>query len=243
MRPQWISGHKPMKKLSLFLILACFCVPLCALTLPEKPEARVNDYAGFLSVSMKKILENMLEEHEKETSNQIAVATFPSLDGNSLEDVSWRLASQWKLGQKDKNNGVLLIVFREERQLRIEVGYGLEASLTDARCRMIIENDIKPFFKSGNYEKGFYSGLEAIIAVIKNEYKARPKPSSDTSLLPFIFFFVLFLFFILAPKSQTSYRGSGWTRSSHSSSSPVRFRSSFSGGGGRFGGGGASGSW
>lgn len=236
-----------MKKLSFFLILNCLCLPLFALTLPEKPQGRVNDYAGFMSEPMRVSLENLLEKHENETSNQIAIATFPSLEGNSLEEVSYRLASRWKLGQKDKNNGVLLIVFRAERKLRIEVGYGLEASLTDAQCRMIIENEITPYFKSGNYDKGFYSGINAIIAVIKHEYQGSPRPGEKGSSLPILIFVLFFLIFMFLPKNHTTYRNNGWSNSGRSYSPPSfssgSFRSPFSGGGGRFGGGGASGSW
>lgn len=237
-----------------FLIFSVFCLTLSsfALTLPDKPQGRVNDYAGLITSSMEEVLETLLEEHEKDTSNQIAIATFLSLDGNSIEDLSYRLATQWKLGQKDKNNGVLLIVSRDDRKLRIEVGYGLEASLTDAKCRMIIENEIKPFFKSGNYDDGFNAGIHAIIAVIKKEYQPSSNTSSSSSLFPFLFFFLLFLIFSLfGSKNQTSYQRNGWSNSSRSSrwgssSGSSGWRSSgssFSGGGGRFGGGGASGGW
>lgn len=239
-----------MKKFFQLLILTCLAVPIYALNLPKNPQGRVNDYAGMITSSMEEVLETLMEEHEKDTSNQIVLATFPSLEGNSIEDVSYRLAAQWKLGQKDKNNGVLLIVFRNERKLRIEVGYGLEASLTDAKCRMIIENEIKPFFKSGNYDEGFNSGVHAIIDVIRNEYHPSSAASSNSSILPVIIFIFFFIFLALfGSQKQTSYQSNGWNSSSRSSgwrSSSSDWRSSgssFSGGGGRFGGGGASGSW
>ncbi len=247
-----------MNKFFQLLILACLAVPLYALDLPKAPQGRVNDHAGMITSSMEEVLENLLEDHEQDTSNQIVVATFPSLEGNSIEDVSYRLATQWKLGQKDKNNGVLLIVFRNERKLRIEVGYGLEASLTDAKCRMIIENEIKPFFKSGNYDEGINSGVHAIIAVIRNEYQPSSAASPNSSMFPVIIFILFFILLALfGSQKQTCYESSGWSNSSRSSgwgssssgwgSSSSgwssRSGSSFSGGGGRFGGGGASGSW
>src|SRR3989338_3221997 len=125
----------------LLFILAFSTASAWALEVPAKPEGYVNDYAQLLSENSRSDLERTLAEFERATSNQIVVAIFPSLRGNSLEDFSIRLAEQWKIGTAKKDNGILLLVFRDDRQVRIEVGYGLEGALPDATADHLIRNE------------------------------------------------------------------------------------------------------
>jgi uncharacterized protein len=196
---------------------------------------------------------------ERETSNQIAVLLIPSLEGDSLEDYSIRLAEKWKIGQAGRNNGVILLAVKNDRKLRIEVGYGLEGALPDALAGTIIRNEIAPRFKEGRFYQGIDAGVNSIIAATKGEYKARPKKKSSPIefWLPFLIPVAFIVFFILAAsQARRRHYHSGSSRGWNSGrgffgGGPFLGGSggwssggdSFSGGGGDFGGGGASGDW
>ncbi len=169
-----------------------------ALDIPRRPEGYVSDYAGILSDSARARLEQELRDFEEKTSNQVLVATFPSLQGEALENYSIRLAEAWKPGQKGKDNGAILLVFKEDRKIRIEVGYGLEGVLTDARCKLIVENEIAPRFRAGDYEGGIERGVTAILSAIRGEYQSSPVSSQKgwSSFRPTLFasFFISQLF-------------------------------------------------
>lgn len=169
-----------------------------ALEPPPKPESYVNDYAGMLSAGAKAEIERELVEFEKATSNQILVATFASLEGDSLEDFSIRLAERWKIGQKDKDNGVILLVFRDDRAVRIEVGYGLEGALPDVLCDAIIRNEIVPAFREGSYGTGIHRAVRAIEQATKGEYSADQNERGEPGM---IVGFLLGAFFIFPPLS------------------------------------------
>ena len=154
------------------LIFLLLCVPGFALEVPERPDGRVTDKTGTLSGGEIAALEQKLATFERETTNQIAVLLIPSLAGDSLEDYSIRLAEKWKIGQKGKNNGAILLVVKNDRKLRIEVGYGLEGALPDALAGSIIRNEIAPRFKEGQFYGGIDAGVTAIMAATKGEYKA-----------------------------------------------------------------------
>ena len=186
-----------MKKTILIYFLFLLAILNCsALTIPNEPGGYINDYAKMLSLQTTNQIVAELINYEKETSNQIVIVTFKSLDGESLEDFSIKLAQKWKIGTKEKDNGVILLVFKDDRKVRIEVGYGLEGVLTDAICSQIIRNEIVPNFKAGNYDLGVEKAIGAIIEVTKGEYKAERSnlTSADSqNLLPL----VVFLFFII----------------------------------------------
>ena len=162
-----------------------------------KLTGRVVDNAGILTSNQKETLTNILNTQEKETSNQIVILTLKSLDGNEIEDYGYQIGRYWKIGQKDKDNGVLLIVSMKEKKIRIEVGYGLEGSLTDARSHEIIEYKIKPYFKKDDYYKGILEGTNAIISSIKGEYKQETHTSSSGNIFPL--FILYFMIIFLAP--------------------------------------------
>lgn len=161
---------------------------------------RVVDEANILTSAQKQQLTDQLEALEKQTSDQVVVVTLKSLQGNTIEVFGYRLGRHWKIGQKDKNNGVLLIVAPKEHKVRIEVGYGLEGTLTDGLSKMIIDNDIVPSFKRGNMQEGIIKGTRSILDVLKGQY-VPPKKSTvshaNNNAVPFgvglaVFFGLLF---------------------------------------------------
>lgn len=156
---------------------------------------RVVDLAGILSRETIDTIEAKLAAHEQATSNQVAVLIIPSLQGETIEEYSIRVAETWKLGQKEKDNGVLLLVAVEDRKLRIEVGDGLEGTLTDALCSRIIRHEIVPHFKNGDFDRGIQAGVDAILGVIEGTYSAsedEEKPDPGAALVGgFMFLFVV----------------------------------------------------
>lgn len=245
--------------------LACFLVvvfyaaqayaeapPLPALT------GRVVDEAEILSGSVEASLVSKLEAHEKAASNQIVVVTLRSLQDRPIEEWGLRLGREWGIGQKGKNNGIVFVIAPNDRELRIEVGYGLEGSLPDATANDIIQSDVIPHFRQGDMEGGVTAGVDAILAVLGGTYTP-PEHFADTgsasplvdTLVPFGFFAVAVTIGILMSlrrrwdKKRNRYvwyiaRGTGASSGSFSSG---RSSGGFSGGGGSFGGGGASGRW
>ena len=152
---------------------------LLALEVPPL-KGRVNDYAGILSSSTTQQLEGILGDLEKTDSTQIVVLTIASLEGDVLEEFSIKVADQWKIGRQNFDNGAILLVALKERKIRIEVGYGLEGSLTDLMAGRIIREVIVPQFKAGNFDQGVINGVQAMIGVVKGEYKAPAKaPRSE----------------------------------------------------------------
>ncbi|CAN5398822.1 hypothetical protein BH10BAC5_BH10BAC5_11710 [soil metagenome] len=217
------------------------------------------DETGTLSTAQLQELNDKLYNFDLQTSNQIIVYIISTLDNESLEDVSVRLAEKNKIGKKDRNNGVLMLVVKDDRKIRLEVGYGLEGALTDALSSQIIRKEITPSFKEGNYFEGINNGINSIISVTKNEYKADPKQKGTNSIpsiliIIFVFGFIFLSIVIGIIRRVTGvgkrfYTGSsgfgGFWGSGGSGGSGWGGGDSggFSGGGGSFGGGGASGSW
>lgn len=251
--------------LALALVFSSFTLSLAgAITVPPM-NGPVNDRAGVLSASEKENLFTYLEAVNAQTGVQIALLTIPSLDGADIESYSLAVVENWKLGQADKDNGVLLVVAVEDRELRIEVGYGLEGELTDAKSGLIIRNVIIPRFRENDYGRGISEGLRTIggvvtgdVQIVENLRETETRSSRSSSNFSGILFFLFFLFFVLGGSRKRGRKG-GWIapfilgsmmssgRSSGSSSSIFKSGGfgggGFSGGGGGFGGGGASGKW
>src|SRR5262245_15370412 len=253
--------------LGLFLFLVAS--PAYALTFPALT-GRVVDDAGILDPATKTALERKLADFESKTTGQLVVVTLKSLQGTSIEDYGYQLGRQWQIGQKDKNTGALLIVAPNERKVRIEVGYGLEGTLTDAVSRLIIENSIIPRFRANDFADGINRGVDDIIqaaSVDSEEWKERAKQRPDNQpglvdVLALVLFLFIFFMIVRRVARQGRQYGPGATPrpgrggpifipipgtwgSSDSpwSGSSGGFSGGFSGGGGSFGGGGASGSW
>jgi uncharacterized protein len=232
----------------------------------------VNDYAGLLSPAERERLEAKLAEREQATGVQMVIALFASLEGESLEDYSIRLAQRWRIGQKGLDNGLILIVFRDERKVRVEVGYGLEPTITDLVAAQIIREQIAPRFR----EKRYAAGLEAAVAAVferietkasprraRPEGPARPeKPGMPTlGLLGFVAILGVIAVILLSEalssrrflqRNGLTTRGGRWVPpvivpptwgGGWGGGSRGGGGGGFSGGGGSFGGGGASGDW
>lgn len=176
------------RKQTVIFVLACvlslasvFTSLSFALDVPPLT-GRVVDLAQVLPAEVAASLVRELEAHEAKTSNQVAVLTLPSLEDEPLETFSHRVAATWKLGQKGTENGVLLLIALRERKVRIEVGYGLEGTLTDLRSAHIIRQEIVPRFRSGDLPGGIAAGVQAILSTIEGTYKAEEVlPGRDRS--------------------------------------------------------------
>lgn len=222
--------------------------------IPELWGHRVHDEANALSPETLDLLEKKLAHYEDSTSNQLAILIIPSLEGEPIESYSLRVADHWKLGQKDKDNGVLIVVAVNDSKMRIEVGLGLEGVLPDAICSRIIRNEIAPAFRRNDFDAGISAGVQAIMQSIGGEYSAE-EDGMTTNEWYLLWGAVVFFLSILIYSFYQEFRRPAGTRvgtdtdsssdsfSSSSSSSSSSDSHHFSGGGGSFGGGGASGSW
>ncbi len=190
-----------MKKIIIFLCFVLFAFG--SLTFP-KLSGRVVDEAGILSKKTKIRLERLLKSAENNSTNQIVIVTLKSLQGSDIAEYGYQLGRYWGIGEKKLNNGVLLIVAPNERKVRIEVGYGLEGKLTDAMSSVIINSDILPFFKKGDYDGGVINGTKAILSVLKGTYKKNSKKLKKDNFAPLIFF--VFIFFTVFVQSIFSNR-------------------------------------
>jgi len=186
--------HKLFCGLLLWGLLCCFVSPLAALEIPQLT-GRVNDTAAMLSPQTATDLSAFLEQFEKTDSTQIVVLTIPSLEGEVLEEFSLRVVEAWKIGQKGLDNGALLLVVRDDRKLRIEVGYGLEGRLTDLVSGRIISREIVPRFRKGRFDDGISAGVMAMVKAVRGEYVASDAKGSrgqgnDPAGLIFLMIFV-----------------------------------------------------
>jgi uncharacterized protein len=166
-----------MKKAKIPLVLIMLLVSVLAARSAEIPylSGRVNDYAQILSDDVRKSLGEELRAHEERTTNQVVILTIPSLEGDNIEDFSNRVFNEWKLGQKDKDNGILIVVVPDEKRMRIEVGYGLESTIPDLLASRIISNVMAPRFRAGDFDGGISDGAGAVIAALEG----REVPGSD----------------------------------------------------------------
>lgn len=186
-----------MKKIIIFLLFIFSFLNADISQYFPKLDSRVIDEAKILSPNVKKDIDLILKEEEEKSSNQIVVVILNSLHGYTIEEYSYQLGRYWQIGQKDKNNGVLLVISMDERKIRIEVGYGLEGALTDKIAHEIINYTIKPNFKANQYELGILKAINEIMASIKGEYVAKPKSNEFNDVInafiPLGFFALIFL--------------------------------------------------
>ncbi len=232
------------------LLILLLASPLWAA--PEFPEltGRVVDNANLMTAAQRQSLSQALASAEQNTSNQVVVVTLADLQGYEIADYGYQLGRHWGIGSKESDNGVLLIVAPNDRKVRIEVGYGLEGVLTDALSSVIIQQEILPAFRQGQFYGGIQAGVTAIQAAIKGEYQGerqpRDKPSGLKALLILIGMVVVtFLLSFGGGGGRGGRRGGMFM--------PVLLGGlgggggcgggGFGGGGGGFGGGGASGGW
>jgi len=184
--------------LTLGLLVAGGPSPAIALKVPQY-QGYITDLAEMISPPERQKLEQMLLAFEQSDSTQIAVLTIPSLEGDALEDFSIRTVEAWKIGQKGKDNGVLLLVSKGDRKVRIEVGRGLEGVLTDLLAGRIVDQVITPRFKAGQLDEGFEAGISTIISATRGEFKGTgrvPGKSGQSSLLPYLIFFAILVGFL-----------------------------------------------
>lgn len=176
------------------IVLAAALTSLAAAG-PEIPflSGRVNDAAGMLSLETAQRLDGMLKAHEDSTSNQVVVLTIRSLEDEDLEGFSIRVVDTWKIGRKGKDNGVLFLVVRDDRKVRIEVGRGLEGDLPDIVCGSIIRNEVLPRFKAGDMDGGVIAGSEAILNAIRGSYEAEMEDETSGDFVGGLIAFMIFL--------------------------------------------------
>jgi uncharacterized protein len=171
-----------MKNLIMILSLLILAIPsgFSAIEVPFLT-GRVNDCAQVLSSETKQMLTDSLKEHEAQTGNQVVVLTVSTLNGENIEDYANTVFNTWKLGQKDKNNGILMVVVPDDRCMRIEVGYGLEGTMTDLMSSRIIRNVMTPKFKDGDYNGGITDGVSAVLNVLRGGELSGEAGEDDTA--------------------------------------------------------------
>jgi len=239
-----------MKRFFLFLLFIS-----AAYSQPDIPQLKywANDFTNTLSQDQLNSLNGGLKTFQDTTSNQVVFLMIPTLDNYPLEYYSMDVSKKNNIGTKEHDNGVLFLVVKNDRQMRIEVGYGLEGALPDALASSIIRNVVKPYFRNDQYYQGVKAGLDAIVSAVKGEYTAVRKPENEKKKTPIgtilmIIFFIIMFFLRGGRRGLGSFillgglGGLGGGSRGGGSFGGGSF-GGFSGGGGSFGGGGASGGW
>ncbi len=260
-----------MKRLAVwFLLMICSVQLTFASAVPDKPskETSLYDKAQLMSQAEQHALEQKLIRYSDSTSTQIVIVTLETIGGDEIANYGVNLAQKWGIGQKGKDNGVLILVAKNERKVTIQTGYGVEHLLTDALCSRIIRNDITPNFKAGNFYGGLNQATDQIFLILTGEYQAEPQNKKDSraknTALVFVVVFLVLLY-IISKKNNGKGGGRGGRRSHNplldamilgsmgrsaygrsggfggGSFGSGGFGGGFGGGG--FGGGGASGGW
>lgn len=170
------------RRFAALALVACVLAAagIAAERIPPAPARFVTDETRTLSAATVGRLDARLEQYERESSNQILVALFARMEtDSSVEDYTVRVAESWRVGQKGKNNGAVLFVFKQDRQIYIQVGYGLEPTLTDATSHDIVENILKPRFRAGDFDGGVSAAIEAMIAATRGEFKGTGRTRAE----------------------------------------------------------------
>jgi uncharacterized protein len=245
-----------IRPIVLFLFISISLCSTAQVKIPEHGGEWVHDEAHILTQHAKMELETILKYERDSTSNQIAVLIIPSLDGEVIEEVALRAAEAWKVGQKDKDNGVLWLIAIQERQFRIETGSGLEGVLADVTSSRIHRNIVAPYFRQQNYDEGVKAGVTAIIKTIKGEFKndAPVVTKKKRRNSPITTLVIIIIIIIIASRRRRGGGGGGYWSSGGGFMGPIGGFGGSSGswgggggsdfgGGGGFSGGGSSDSW
>jgi uncharacterized protein len=272
--PQRRTCSFPHFQLSIFsfqfvlVFLFVIAFPVHALEVPPPPQQWFTDAAGLVGPTEGDLLNRKLSDFEQETGAQFIIYVFPSLEGDPVEDFTIRAVERWKVGQKKYDNGLVLFVFVEERKVRVEVGYGLEGSITDAYASRVIRETIAPAFQSGRYGEGLSAAADALMhrirtgeeAVAPLRRRGAPGEQEEPSIFVVLMILIVVFFFIAPMLSRRRgcggcifpflfFPGGGTTFGGHRRGGfggggfGGGGFGGFSGGGGGFGGGGATGGW
>ncbi len=253
-----------------YILLFLFSFFIAFGQVPKKPEGKiypVNDYANLLTDREEQLLNTKLINHFNNTSTEILIVTLNSLEGANENMVAAQIGEDWEIGEKEKDNGIVILVSKGDRKIAIQNGYGTNIYLTATRAKQIISNDITPYFKQNNFYGGLDKGTDAIFQVLQGKYNDRPKQQEDITISPIVIFLIIFILIIIISRfggKDGGGRGGNGGRRYRRPVSPIDIiltgsgRSSWGGsggfgggsggfggfgGGGSFGGGGASGGW
>lgn len=244
-----------MKKIILLLLLLFPLLSSAQVQIPELWGTRIHDEAKMLTPAFIHEMEQQLASHEDSTSNQIAILIIPTLNDHPIEDYTLQVSEKWKLGQEEKDNGVLLFIALNDRKVRIEVGEGLEGVLPDAVANQIIRNEMAPYFRQDNYEGGIRAAVTAMIDAIGGEYAGEgattARKGRKGSFWGTLIILAIIILISRIRGAGGNYRRGGWSSGagwygggfSGRRGGGGGFGGGFSGGGGGFSGGGSSGSW
>lgn len=254
------SLSKILRSVLILLVLTVSPGLLWAQDFPSEPVGMVNDFANILSSAERQQLETKLRNYRDTTTNVIAIATLPDLQGYDIQQVGTQLFNEWRMWHEERYNGVLIVVAPNERKIRIEVGYGLEGAIPDVMAGRIIRNVVTPEFKGGDYYAGLDRATSIMIELAQGEYEGNltSSRSSEEDDLASVIIFLLFVAFVIYSSSRKGGGGRGRRRRTLGSGGFIWLGgggfSGGSGGGGSFGGfsggggfgsggGGASGGW
>lgn len=262
-----ISNKFLIRFISIIIFFFSLKVCIAQFTIPEIPKDQrfVYDYVEVMSNYEFKLLDTKLRNYADTTSTQIVVAIVGSVKGDDISLISSQWGHKWGVGQKDKDNGIFILLAVDDRKIDVATGYGIETILTDIMVKDIIDNEMIPSFKNGNYHSGLDYGTNAMIRGLEGNYKMAPKEEKPNYIPLLVVAFFFAIWFIIAFKrlleDDDDYYGGGGSRggsgrtytgsSSYGGYSGGSFGGGFSSGGGfsggfgggGFGGGGASGSW
>lgn len=255
-----------MKKIRLIILLCLTHLAFGVVVIPERPQrfTPVSDLAGVLTSQEELVLSEKIKRFEDSTSAQLAIVIIPSLEGDEISDLSQRWAQKWELGQKGKDNGILILVAIQDRKMRIEVGYGFESRITDLESKDIINEILKPNFKQNYFYNGFDQALNELFEQILSEkdgISAKAKSSKNDGFSTLIIIaIIIFVVITFLRNRKNTYHGGTYSSGStyypgsfgpynnqssynDSSSSYSDYSDYSDSGGGSFGGGGSSGDW
>ncbi|MEX0721790.1 MAG: TPM domain-containing protein [Balneolaceae bacterium] len=205
--------------------------------LPAQPSGMVNDYADILSASEERQLENKLKSYRDSTTNAFVIATFESLENYPREEIANTLFNNWRMWEGERYNGVLILISEQDREMQIEVGYGLEGAIPDIMANRIVNDILVPSFRQNDFYRGLDRATDVLIELAAGEFEGMPERESSGGDIPIdlIIFFAILLFFLFSRKKG----GKGGRRHSLGSSGIIFYGGGF--GGGAFGGGGGGG--